>query len=172
VIDLQGNQYTQKSGKPDAALMAFVNRAAEIQRALYAAGATAPQFKFAVKAHPQPEISSETLTLEGQSLKLNGVNQQGVKAFTWTGAGGEASLSINGTSFGGYEGPWAAFHLFDNYSWTSGGAGYHIAWPVKGFGGQEAKINGKPLVAEFELDSGNVPLFQHGYLADLKCPAK
>jgi hypothetical protein len=45
-------------------------------------------------------------------------------------------------------------------------------WQVKGFGGQQAKINGKPLVAEFELDSGNVPFFQRGYLAGLKCPAR
>jgi hypothetical protein len=63
------------------------------------------------------------------------------------------------------------FHLFDNYTWTGDSNGYHLLWQVKGFGGQQAKINGKPLVAEFDLDSGNVPLFQHGFLGGMKCPA-
>ena len=170
VYELQNGQYVQKSGKPQPAMTALVNRAAEIQRALFPAGSTAPQFKFTVKAHPQPEISSETLTIEGQPLKVAG-NHDGAKAFVWSGSGGEASLSINGTSFGEFQGPWAAFRLFDYYNWTAGPSGYHLSWPVRGFGGQQAKINGKPLVAEFDLDSGNVPLFQRGYLAGLKCPA-
>ena len=170
VYDLQGGHYVQKSGKPDAALTALVNRAADVQRALFPAGGASPQFKFTVRAHPQPEISSEVLTIEGQPLKVAG-NQQGEKTFVWSGSGGDASLSINGTSFGEFQGPWAAFRLFDYYNWTGDAAGYHLSWPVRGFGGQQAKINGKPLVAEFDLDSGSVPLFQRGYLAALKCPA-
>ncbi|HXA56949.1 MAG TPA: ImcF-related family protein, partial [Candidatus Acidoferrum sp.] len=170
VFDLQGAQYVQKSGKPDAALLAFVNRAAEIQRTLFPNGSNSLQFKFTVKAHPQPEIASQILTIEGQPLKVAG-NQQGSKSFAWTGAGGENSLTINSTTYGEYEGPWAVFHLFDNYTWTGDASGYHLLWQVKGFGGQQAKINGKPLVAEFDLDAGNVPLFQHGFLAGMKCPA-
>ncbi|MGH9575642.1 MAG: ImcF-related family protein [Candidatus Acidiferrales bacterium] len=170
IYELQNGQYVQKGGKPQPAVTALVNRAAGIQRALFPAGATAPQFKFIVKAHPQPEISSETLTIEGQPLKVAG-NHDGEKAFVWSGAGGEASLSINGTSFGEFQGPWAAFRLFDYYNWTAGPTGYHLSWPVRGFGGQQAKINGKPLVAEFDLDSGNIPLFQRSYLTALKCPA-
>ncbi len=170
VYELQNGQYVQKSGKPQPAMTALVNRAAEIQRVLFPAGASEPQFKFTVKAHPQPEISSETLTIEGQPLKVAG-NHDGEKAFVWSGAGGEASLSINGTSFGEFQGPWAAFRLFDYYNWTAGPSGYHLSWPVRGFGGQQAKINGKPLIAEFDLDSGSVPLFQRAYLAALKCPA-
>lgn len=170
VYDLQAGRYVQKTGKPDPAMAALVNRAADIQRALFPAGATAPQFKFTVKAHPQPEITSEILTIEGQPLKVAG-NQQAEKAFVWSGAGGEASLSINGTSFGEFQGPWAAFRLFDYYNWTADASGYHLSWPVRGFGGQQAKINGKPLVADFDLEAGSVPLFQRGYLAGLKCPA-
>jgi type VI protein secretion system component VasK len=170
VFELQNGQYVQKTGKPQPEMTKLLDRAADIQRALFPAGATAPQFKFSVKAHPQPEISSETLTIEGQPLKVAG-NHDGEKGFVWSGAGGEASLSINGTSFGEFQGPWAAFRLFDYYNWTAGPAGYHLSWPVRGFGGQQAKINGKPLVAEFDLDSGNIPLFQRNYLAALKCPA-
>jgi len=170
IFDLQGTQYVQKSGKPDAAMLAFVNRAADIQHAVFPAGATAPQFKFTVKAHPQPEIANETITIEGQPLKVAG-NKQGSKAFVWSGAGGAASLAINGTSFGEFDGPWATFHLFDNYTWSGDPSGYHLSWQVRGFGGQQAKINGKPLVAEFDLDAGNVPLFQRGYLGGLKCSA-
>jgi type VI protein secretion system component VasK len=168
--DFQGTQYVQKTGKPNTAMLTLINRAAQIQRALYPSGAATPQMKFTVNAHPQPEIANEILTLEGQSLKVAG-NQRGSKAFAWSGAGGAASLAINGTSEGEFDGPWAAFHLFDNYTWTGDSAGYHLVWQVKGFGGQQAKINGKPLVAEFDLDSGDVPLFQHGYLSALKCSA-
>src|SRR5690348_1998009 len=42
VYELQNGQYVQKSGKPQPAMTALVNRAAEIQRALFPAGATAP----------------------------------------------------------------------------------------------------------------------------------
>ena len=170
IYELQNGQFVQKSGKPQPEMTKLVNRVAEMQRALFPPGSTAPQFKFTVKAHPQPEISSETLTIEGQPLKVAG-NHDGEKAFIWSGAGGEASLSINGTSFGEFQGPWAAFRLFDYYNWTAGPSGYHLSWPVRGFGGQQAKINGKPLIAEFDLDSGSVPLFQRGYLSALKCPA-
>lgn len=166
---LQGTQYVPKNGKADAWL-AFINRGADIQRVLFPAGATAPQLKFTVTAYPQPEITSQVLTIEGQSLRVAG-NQQGDKQFTWTGTGGESSLAINGTTYGEFQEPWAAFHLFDKYTWTGDSAGYHLTWNVPGFGGQQAKINGKPLVASFDLNSGNVPFFQHGFLSGLKCPA-
>jgi type VI protein secretion system component VasK len=123
-----------------------------------------------VKAHPQAEITTETLMIEGQPLKVAG-NQQGDKQYVWSGTGGEASLSINETSYGEFQGPWAAFHLFDNYTWTGDSSGYHLTWPVKGFSGQQATIKGKPLVADFDLESGGVPFFQRGFLAGMKCPA-
>jgi hypothetical protein len=167
---LQGTQYVAKGAKPGSGWPAFVNRGADIQRALFPVGATTPQFKFTVKAHPQAEITTETITIEGQSLTVAG-NHQGDKAYVWSGAGGEASLSINETSYGEFQGPWAAFRLFDNYAWTGDSSGYHLTWPVKGFGGQQATIKGKPLVADFDLESGGVPLFQRGYLAGMKCPA-
>jgi type VI protein secretion system component VasK len=125
---------------------------------------------FTVKAHPQPEITNETITIEGVALKVAG-NQQAEKALVWSGSGTASSLSINGTGFGEFDGPWATFHLLDSYTWTGDSSGYHLTWPVKGFGSQQAKIDGKPLVAEFDLDSGNGPLFQRGSLAGLKCPA-
>jgi type VI protein secretion system component VasK len=166
-IDLQGSQYVAK-GKPG--LTAVINRAVNIQRALYPDNSPQMQYQFTLRAHPQPEISTEVITIEGQALKVAG-NEQGSKTFTWAGNGAEASLSINGVSYGQFSGPWAAFHLFDNYTWTSAPAGFHLVWQVRGFGGQAATINGKPLVAQFDLESGNVPLFERGYLSALKCPA-
>jgi len=171
VLDFQGSQYVQKGGKPNPGVLFVINRAAEIQRALYTGGSAQVQFKFTVKAHPQQEITTEVLTIEGQPLQVAG-NEQGSKTIAWSGSGGESSLSINGISYGQFGGPWAAFHLFDNYTWTPMGTGFHLSWPVRGFGGQPARINGKAVVAEFDLESGSVPLFQRGYFSPLKCPAQ
>ena len=169
-IDLQGSQYAVK-GKPDPVLTAVINRAAGIQRALYPGTSPQMQYQFTLKAHPEPEISTEVITIEGQSLKVAG-NEQSSKTFTWSGNGAEAGLSINGVSYGQFSGLWAAFHLFDNYAWSYAPAGFHLTWQVRGFGGQVATINGKPLVAQFDLEAGDVPLFERGYLSALKCPTR
>lgn len=166
---LQGTQYVTKTGKSDV-WTAFINRGAEIQRSLFAPGATGPQFRFTVTARPQTEISTQILTIEGQSLTVHG-NQEGGQQFTWAGKNSESSLTINGQTEFDSQGTWAAFRMFDAYSWAADSSGYHLTWNVIGQGGQQAKIGGKALVVGLDLNSGNVPFFQHGFLSSLKCPA-
>jgi type VI secretion system protein ImpL len=168
VFELQGSQYVQKSGKTSFAYL--INQATSVQRALFAGNSTQPQFQFNLRAHVPDGKTSETVTIDGQELKLTGTAPS-TKTFTWTGTPAGATLTLSGETYGQYPGPWGVFRLFNEYTWTPTSVGFHLEWPIRGQSGQIVQYNGKDEVAEFELESVSVPLFKRGYIEGMKCPA-
>jgi type VI secretion system protein ImpL len=167
VFQLQGSQYMQTSGKINYTNL--VNQVASVQRALYSGGSNQPQFQFTLKAHLPDGKTSESVMIDGQELKLTGTAPSS-KTFTWTGSPAGAVLSMSGETYGQYPGPWGVFRLFNEYTWTRTTTGFHLEWPIRGQSGQIVRYNGKDEVAEFELESASVPLFQRGFIAELRCP--
>jgi type VI secretion system protein ImpL len=166
-FELQGTQYIQKSGRTNYAYL--INQAASAQRALYPNNSSQPQFQFTLKAHVPEGKTSESVTIDGQELKLTGTAPSS-KTFTWTGSPAGATLTMSGETYGQYPGPWGVFRLFNEYTWGRTTTGFHLEWPIRGQSGQIVRYNGKDEVAEFELESASVPLFQRGFIAGLRCP--
>ncbi len=167
IFELQGSQYIQKSGKPN--ISALVNQAVNIQHALYAGNSTQPQFEFTLAARAPDGESSEVVTIDGQDLSAP-TTATSAKIITWPGSAAGASLILSGKSYGRYFGPWGAFRIFQDYTWTRTGRGFHLEWVVRGQSGQPVELNGKNEVVAFDIESVGVPLFERGYLAGLKCP--
>jgi len=166
VFPLQGSQYIQISGK--ISYTNLINQAVSVQRALYSSNSNQPQFQFTLKAHVPDGKTSESVMIDGQELKLTGTAPSS-KTFTWTGSPAGAVLSMSGETYGQYPGPWGVFRLFNEYTWTRTTTGFHLEWPIRGQSGQIVRYNGKDEVAEFELESTSVPLFQRGFIAGLRC---
>ena len=167
VFELQGSQYLQKSGKTSFTYL--ISQAVSVQRALYSGDSNQPQFQFTLKARVPDGKTSESVMIDGQELKPTGIAPS-AKTFTWTGGAAGATLTLSGETYGQYPGPWGAFKLFNEYIWTRTSTGFHLEWPIRGQSGQIVQYNGKNEVAEFELESASVPLFQRGFIAGLKCP--
>ena len=168
VFELQGSQYTLKSGR--LSFTNLINQAAGIQRSLYPNNSASPQYQFSLKATVPQHMTGETVRIDGQTLSVVG-NGQNTQSFTWPGRVGEAELTISDLTYGQSTGTWAAFRLFQNYTWSPIPGGYRLQGQLLGPGGQVVKFKGEPVLVEFELLTSGVPLFQRGYLAGLRCPA-
>jgi len=167
VFTLEGGQYVQKVGKINFGPV--ITQAASIQRALYPNNSGQLQFQFALKARVPAGETSESVAIDGQEMKLTGTATN-TKTFTWSGSLTGATLTLSGKTYSQFPGSWGAFKLFYQYTWTRTPAGFQLAWPVPGQGGQIVQYNGKNEVVEFELETASVPLFQRGYIAGLRCP--
>jgi type VI secretion system protein ImpL len=167
VFELRDSQYIQKSGKTSYTYL--INQAASVQRALYPANSTQPQFQFTLRAHSPDGVTSEVMTIDGQ--EFNVASSPKTQNFTWPGAQAEDDLKLNAMSYGQYSGLWGVFQFFQDYNWTRTPSGFHLESTLHGLGGQTVQLNGKNVVVEFELESAGVPLFQRGFFAGLRCPS-
>jgi type VI secretion system protein ImpL len=158
------------------AFLAFFNRAAGVQRALYAGPPGQLAFKYALRPHPTESVTGLTMNIDGQTLNYTGGNSS-YQQFTWPGTGGGITLTVKiqgGSDFGfaNYAGTWGVFHFFSDADKTvPNGSVYNVEWIGRGSGGHPLTApNGKPLTVQFDLDTlGAPPILQKGYFASLRC---
>jgi type VI secretion system protein ImpL len=178
----QGLRYAPNptGGKVNPAFLAFFNRAADLQQALFPGGSQEMQYRYYLKPIATEGIESLTLTIDGQTLKA-GLGGAAPKLFVWTGGMVQQvrlTVKIKGgseLSFPGYDGPYAVFHFFNDADrWESQGATSTVEWVLRVAGGRPMTMaDGRPVMVQFEIDTrGGPAIFQRNYLAGLGCVAK
>jgi type VI secretion system protein ImpL len=176
----QGGSYIVNPSATQAvnpAFLAFFNRAASIQRALYGGAPGQLQFKYALRPHPTDSVSGMTMNVDGQALNFSGGNSS-YQQFTWPGVTGQGvtlTVKIQGgsdLSFPSYSGTWGVFHFFADADKTqANGNVYNVEWVLRVAGGRPLTApNGKPVTVQFDLDPlGAAPILQKGYFTSLRC---
>jgi type VI secretion system protein ImpL len=159
------------------AFLAFFNRAASIQRALYPGTTGQLQFKYAIRLHPTENVSSVSGSIDGQAVSFSGGNAS-FQQFTWpasTAQGVTLTAKIQGGSdigFASYSGTWGVFHFFADADKTvPSGSVYNVEWVTRGAGGHpQTAPNGKSIIVQFDLDTLGAPsLLQKGAFSSLRC---
>jgi type VI protein secretion system component VasK len=142
----------------------FFNSAAALSDTLYAAGASDPTITFTVKPGVSEGVQGITLRVDGQILAYTVGAPIGAKTLTWQGNGAHdmtVSVRVGGSDFEWqhHTGLWGAFHFFAEAKHI-GPQG--LEWPV-GAGGQQFKVDGKPVTVRLEVDLSPLgPAFQNG----------
>ncbi len=164
--------------KVNPAFLSFFNRAKEIQRALYSGASGQLQFRYALRPHPTPSVSSLTLNIDGQSLSFGGSNPS-YQQFTWPGTtaqGARSTVKMSGSSsdygWASYDGPWAVFHFIaDADRAEQNGNVTTLTWILRGSGNRPLTTpDGKQATVQFDLDTlGQAPLLQKGFLSGITC---
>lgn len=164
----QGSQFAERPGgsiRISPSFLAFLNRAAEFSSTLYRAEGAPPRLTFTMRPILSDEVSSLTVTIDGQRARFTRTSTAG-KLLTWVaGEGREATLS--GQILGrereifAAQGTWAIFELFQGADWSPGNNSYNIEWPIRG---QE------PVRARFEVNfAGAKPILQRGFFSGVNC---
>ena len=178
----QGLRYAPNptGGKVNPAFLAFFNRAADLQQALFPGGSQELQYRYYLRPIPTEGIESLTLVIDGQTLK-SGVGGAAPKQFVWSGGMVQQvhlTVKIKGgseLSFPGYDGPYAVFHFFNDADrWEGQGSTSTVEWVLRVAGGRPMTMSdGKPVKVTFEIDTrGGPAIFQRNYLPGLGCVAK
>ncbi len=176
----QGTGYIANPAATQAvnpAFLAFFNRAAAVQHALYGGAPGQLQFKYALRPHPTDSVSGFTMNVDGQALNYAGGNSS-FQQFTWPGVTGQGvtlTVRIQGGSelgFPSYAGTWGVFHFFADADKTQqNGNVYNVAWVLRVAGGRPVTApNGKPVTVQFDLDTlGAPPILLKGNFSSLRC---
>jgi type VI secretion system protein ImpL len=176
----QGTGYIANPAATQAvnpAFLAFFNRAASVQRALYGGAPGQLQFKYALRPHPTESITGLSVNVDGQSMTYVG-GSSSFQQFMWPGTGGQGltlTVKFQGGSdlqFANYPGTWGVFRFFgDADKSVQNGGVYNVQWIGRGAGGHPLTApNGKSVTVEFDLDTlGAPPILQKGYFSSLRC---
>ena len=157
----------------------FVNRAAAVSRALYQRGSFAPELTFTLRPRRLDGVDEVTVVLGDRSITFG--PGDGAQTFTWSpvpGAAAELVATLAGGSevriAGRYEGPWAAFRLFQSaYRWEPGSGGRSVVeWRMRAGAGDQATTttsDGSSVGVAFDLGEAQ-PALRSGALGGLRCP--
>ncbi|MDQ6663196.1 MAG: hypothetical protein M3Z23_02250 [Acidobacteriota bacterium] len=173
LLPKNGDSYAPVAGGKPALNKDFVNffnKAAAFSNALYQNGASQePKLTFALKPAFGGDITSVTLTLDGQTVNFQ--PDTPAAKFNWPGTDVRmvAKSKIVDSFPWTYTGLWAVFEYFQDADkpapspewWEKQGA---PARPVY------SSIPNQPLGVHFDLDMmGAPPVFQKGYFRDMSC---
>jgi len=175
----QGTGYIANPAATQAvnpAFLAFFNRAAAVQRTLYAGAPGQLQFKYALRPHPTESVSSVSMNIDGQVLSYAGGNSS-FQQFTWPGSGQGVTLTVkiqggSDLGFPSYTGTWGVFHFFADADKTQqNGNVYNVEWVLRVAGGRPVTApNGRPVTVQFDLDTLGAPaILQKGFFSSLRC---
>lgn len=180
-VTLQGTTYVANpdaSPKVPPALLRFFNQAMAVQRAIYSGAPGQLQYKYALRPHPTPSVTSLTLTIDGQPMSFMGGNAS-FQTFVWPGSGSpgvKMTVKMSGGSnldWPAYDGTWGVFHFFAEADESHpNGSGLTLSWTLRTGGGRPVTTpDGKPVTVQFDLDPlGQTPLLQKGFLSTMHCP--
>jgi type VI secretion system protein ImpL len=156
--------------------LAFFNRAAAIQKALYSGAPGQLQYKYALRPHPTESVTGLTMNIDGQALNYTGGNSS-FQQFTWPGSAQGVTLTVkiaggSDLGFPNYSGTWGVFHFFADADKTQqNGSVYNVEWVLRVAGGRPVTApNGKPVTVQFDLDTLGTPaILQKGYFSTFRC---
>ena len=135
-----------------------------VQRSLYPNGSPVAQYHFLVTATVPQGMKTLQLNLDLGLLNASEGAPPTAKSFVWPGTSHVAELRVGDSKNLSFGGPWAVFHLFEDYSWSPAkGGGFHlVSKPLNGPQGVAFKDT-------LDLRVEGVPLFRRGYLSQLRC---
>ncbi|HEY6943801.1 MAG TPA: ImcF-related family protein [Candidatus Acidoferrum sp.] len=140
--------------------------AQSVQRALYPNGSPSAQYHFLVTATVPPGMKTLQLNLDDGSLNAREGTPK-LQDFVWPGKNHVAELRVGDSKNLSFGGPWAVFHLFEDYSWSPAkGGGFHlVSKPLNG-------PQGSAFQDILDLKAEGAPIFRRGYLSQLRCSSK
>jgi type VI protein secretion system component VasK len=155
--------------------LTFFNRAMYVQRALYPSGGGPAQFHYSLRPVSTENVSSLSLTIDGQNLSYSG----GAAQFTplsWPGTSGQGvrlTVKIPGGAelgFPSYDGVWGAFRFFNDSTVLQHNGNFAtLQWALGGDRPVTAP-NGKPVTVQFDVDTGGAPpVLEKGFLSGVRC---
>ena len=158
-----------------APFLSFFNRAIGVQRALYPADAGTLQFRYALRPLPTENVSSLTLSIDGQSVSFSGGAAQ-FSPLSWPGTSGQGvrlTVKIPGGAewgFPSYDGLWGVFRFFDDATVIQHNGNILTLQWVLGGNRPITAPNGKIVAVQFDLDTqGAIPIVEKGFLSNLRC---
>jgi type VI protein secretion system component VasK len=155
------------------AFLSFFNRAMQFSETVYPGGSPQPKLTFTMRPYPVDGIQTLTLSMGSQSMPSPGAPRQ----FVWTGAElDQVRLTgkVGGSEFSflTYNGPWAIFEFFNNAERMQNTGNLHSVEWVPKTSGQPFMLNDKPLTVHYDLELAGAPVFQKGYLPQMRCVAE
>ncbi|HVO97607.1 MAG TPA: ImcF-related family protein [Bryobacteraceae bacterium] len=148
----------------------FIGNLMKFSHALYGDAGTDMAYKYTLTPQKSDLVEQFEVTVNGDTQKMKGGAQHG---FVWPGGGTRnfrLSLRLAGgttTEAQSYDGPWSVFRFFSQADHTTGSV---FSWTVtSGRDQQPQKINGRPLVYDFNVATDGPAVFSKEFLSRLKC---
>ncbi len=167
------NGQCSPSGSPplNPGFATFIGNLMKFSRAIYGDDGTEMNYQYSLTPQKSDLIDEFDVTVNGAMSKLKGGTQH---SYTWPGTGTrnfEFDYKLVGSNLAqeakSYEGNWAVFCFFADADKTTGNL---FSWNVTtGRDQQQTKINGKPLIFEFNVGTNGPAVFSKEFLSKLKC---
>jgi type VI secretion system protein ImpL len=148
----------------------FIGNLMKFSRAIYGDSGTEMKYEYTLTPQKSDLVEQFEVTVNGDVQKLKG----GIShSYVWPGPG-TRNFRLNLRLAGGtiteaqsYDGPWSVFRFFSQADKTTGTV---FSWSVtSGRDQQPQKINGKPLIYDFNVATNGPAVFSKEFLSRLKC---
>ena len=176
LIVQQGLQYAPAPNAPvhvTGGFLSFFNHAAGLSHAMFANNAQQPTLTFTIRELPSQGITNATITVDSQQIS----NPNEAKSFTWT-VGSSQSATLTASYLDAknlpllqFNGPWAIFQLMNKAKSTWTPSSGHLEFPLEVSGTPIHLTDGTPLVVKFDVTMQQPIVFDHNYLAGMRCVA-
>ncbi len=171
VIQCSNGECSASGGSPvNPGFTSFIGNLMKFSRAIYGEAGTEMNYQYTLTPQKSDLVEQFEVTVNGDVQKLKG----GIShSYTWPGSG-TRNFKLNLRLAGGtiteaqsYEGPWSVFRFFSQADKTTGTV---FSWSVtSGRDQQPQKINGKPLIYDFNVATNGPAVFSKEFLSRLKC---
>lgn len=148
----------------------FIGNLMKFSRALYGDAGAEMNYQYTLTPQKSDLVEQFEVTVNGDVAKLKGGASH---PYVWPGQG-TRNFKLNLRLAGGtiteaqsYDGPWSVFRFFSQADHATG-TGFE--WSVtSGRDQQPQKINGKPLIYDFNVTTNGPAVFSKEFLSKLKC---
>ena len=171
VLQCSNGECSASGGTPlNPGFASFIGNLMKFSRAIYGDAGTEMNYQYTLTPQKSDLVEQFEVTVNGDVAKLRG----GIShSYIWPG-GGTRNFKLNLRLAGGtiteaqsYDGPWSIFRFF---SLADKSTGTVFSWSVtSGRDQQPQKINGKPLIYDFNVATNGPAVFSREFLSKLKC---
>jgi type VI secretion system protein ImpL len=171
VIQCSNGECSASGGAPvNPGFTSFIGNLMKFSRAIYGESGTEMNYQYTLTPQKSDLVEQFEVTVNGDVQKLKG----GIShSYVWPGPG-TRNFKLNLRLAGGtiteaqsYDGPWSVFRFFSQADKTTGTV---FSWSVtSGRDQQPQKINGKPLIYDFNVATNGPAVFSKEFLSKLKC---
>jgi len=148
----------------------FIGNLMKFSRAIYGEAGTDMNYQYTLTPQKSDLVEQFEVTVNGDTSKLKGGASH---TFSWPGGGTRnfrLALRLAGgttTEASSYDGPWSIFRFFSQADHATA-TGFN--WIVtSGRDQQPQKINGKPLIYDFNVTTNGPAVFSKEFLSKLRC---